>query len=29
MKEIELLIVGKMLLRIRVLQGMYYLSHQT
>lgn len=29
MKEIRHLIVGKMLLRIRVLQGLYYLSHQT
>lgn len=29
MKEIRLLIVGKMLLRIRGLQGLYYLSHQT
>lgn len=29
MKEIRLLIVGKMLFRIRVLRCLYYLSHQT
>lgn len=29
MKEIRFLIVGKILLRIRVLQGLYYLLHQT
>ena len=29
MKEIRHLIVGKKLLRIRGLQGLYYLLHQT